>query len=255
MALLGPVGGRIPPSRYSPRAGDFAARQGARLDRRPATSSVSRHRQDGHSGRMAILRLAPPAVDVALQAEVIAGLALPRKALPSKLFSDAAGAALFERICELDEYNLTRAELSILQARAGEIAARIGPAAALVEFGNGAGVKARSSRRPRRTRAAAGPACPTGPRSPGFWLSCARGVPGRTCRARWAGGRGVRAGAGSATGRRPGCGSAWSARSSTAWAMPRRSTGAGPRWTRPRSRQKGGRGNRAVSNGSRQTGE
>lgn len=73
----------------------------------------------------------------------MAGLALPRKTLPSKLFYDAAGAELFERICELDEYYLTRAELSILRARAGEISARIGPGAAIVEFGSGAGVKAR----------------------------------------------------------------------------------------------------------------
>jgi dimethylhistidine N-methyltransferase len=92
---------------------------------------------------MAALRLAPPAVDLALRAEVISGLALPRKVLPSKLFYDAQGAALFERICELDEYYLTRAELSILRARAGEIAALIGPGAALVEFGSGAGVKVR----------------------------------------------------------------------------------------------------------------
>ena len=78
-----------------------------------------------------------------LRAEVLAGLALPQKTLPPKLFYDAVGAALFERICELDEYYLTRAELSILRAHANEIAARIGPGAALVEYGSGAGVKVR----------------------------------------------------------------------------------------------------------------
>jgi dimethylhistidine N-methyltransferase len=88
-------------------------------------------------------RLALPAVDSLLRAEVLAGLALPRKTLPPKLFYDAVGAALFERICELDEYYLTRAELSILRSHANEIAARIGPGAALVEYGSGAGVKVR----------------------------------------------------------------------------------------------------------------
>ncbi len=91
--------------------------------------------------------LAPPAIDVAfdpaLRAEVLAGLALPQKVLPPKLFYDAAGAALFERICELDEYYLTRAELSILRAHAGEIAAMVGPGASLVEYGSGAGAKVR----------------------------------------------------------------------------------------------------------------
>ena len=39
------------------------------------------------------------------------------KTLPPKLFYDAAGAELFERISELPEYYLTRAELEILRAR------------------------------------------------------------------------------------------------------------------------------------------
>jgi dimethylhistidine N-methyltransferase len=88
-------------------------------------------------------RIARPAADPAMRAEVLAGLSMSQKALPPKLFYDAAGAALFERICELDEYYLTRAELSILRERAGEIAAAIGPGAALVEYGSGAGVKVR----------------------------------------------------------------------------------------------------------------
>ena len=92
-------------------------------------------------------RLAPPAsgdaFDAALRAEVQAGLARPQKELPPKLFYDAEGARLFERICELDEYYLTRAELSILRTHAGEIAALVGPGAALVEYGSGAGVKVR----------------------------------------------------------------------------------------------------------------
>ncbi|MFL5577184.1 MAG: L-histidine N(alpha)-methyltransferase [Gemmatimonadaceae bacterium] len=88
-------------------------------------------------------RLVVPAVDPTLRAEVLGGLALSQKTLPPKLFYDAVGAALFERICELDEYYPTRAELSILRAHANEIAARIGSGAVLVEYGSGAGVKVR----------------------------------------------------------------------------------------------------------------
>lgn len=87
--------------------------------------------------------LTPPAFDPALRAEVLAGLALPQKALPPKLFYDAEGAALFERICDLDEYYLTRAELEILRAHAEDVAALMGPRCALVEYGSGAGVKVR----------------------------------------------------------------------------------------------------------------
>ncbi len=79
----------------------------------------------------------------ALADEVLRGLLASPKTLPPKLFYDAAGADLFERICELPEYYLTRAELEILRARVGEAAALAGPRCALVEYGSGAGVKVR----------------------------------------------------------------------------------------------------------------
>ncbi len=75
--------------------------------------------------------------------DVLCGLTASRKTLPPKLFYDDEGARLFEQICTLDEYYLTRTELSILRASVGEIAERVGPRAALVEYGSGAGVKVR----------------------------------------------------------------------------------------------------------------
>lgn len=76
-----------------------------------------------------------------LATEVLRGLRCERKTLPPKLFYDAAGAELFERICEQPEYYPTRAELEILEARAPEIAALAGPQCALIEYGSGAGIK------------------------------------------------------------------------------------------------------------------
>ena len=84
-----------------------------------------------------------PAVSRALRAEVLAGLMAQAKTLPPKLFYDATGAELFERITTLPEYYLTRAEREILDTRAHEIAALAAPRAALVEYGSGAGVKVR----------------------------------------------------------------------------------------------------------------
>lgn len=75
--------------------------------------------------------------------DALRGLASTPKTLPPKLFYDAAGARLFERICALPEYYLTRAELEILEARVEEIAELTGPGAALIEYGSGAGVKVR----------------------------------------------------------------------------------------------------------------
>lgn len=75
--------------------------------------------------------------------EVLRGLCATPKTLSPKLFYDATGAALFERITTLPEYYLTRAEHEILGARAREIAALAGPGCALVEYGSGAGIKIR----------------------------------------------------------------------------------------------------------------
>ena len=76
-------------------------------------------------------------------ADVLAGLAGPRKTLPCKYLYDEAGSALFERICELDEYYPTRTELGILRRHAGAMAAALGPRCLLVEYGSGSSTKTR----------------------------------------------------------------------------------------------------------------
>ncbi len=80
---------------------------------------------------------APPA----LHRAVLDGLLSSPKTLPSAYLYDAAGSALFERICELPEYYPTRTERTILQTHAVEMAACIGPQAVLVEPGSGSGLK------------------------------------------------------------------------------------------------------------------
>jgi dimethylhistidine N-methyltransferase len=74
---------------------------------------------------------------------VLAGLAATPRAIPAKFLYDARGSALFDEICELPEYYLTRTETRILQQRAAEIGRRAGPGAALIEFGSGSSVKSR----------------------------------------------------------------------------------------------------------------
>ncbi len=76
-------------------------------------------------------------------AELRAGLARKPRELPAKYFYDAAGSALFDRICELPEYYLTRAELQLMERHVGDIAAFIGCEAQLIEFGCGSGRKTR----------------------------------------------------------------------------------------------------------------
>ncbi|HVH79333.1 MAG TPA: L-histidine N(alpha)-methyltransferase, partial [Stellaceae bacterium] len=74
---------------------------------------------------------------------VLAGLSEQPKSLPCKFFYDARGSALFEAICEVPEYYLTRTELGILETYAGAIAERIGPNCRLIELGSGASRKVR----------------------------------------------------------------------------------------------------------------
>jgi dimethylhistidine N-methyltransferase len=73
--------------------------------------------------------------------EVLQGLQDARKELPSKYFYDDVGSQLFEQICELDEYYLTRTELAIMQAHIQEMAALLGPQCLLIEYGSGSSTK------------------------------------------------------------------------------------------------------------------
>ena len=71
------------------------------------------------------------------------GLSRPQKSLPCRFFYDSVGSDLFEKICSLPEYYLTRTERSILERNAGEIAAAAGKQVTLVEFGSGSSCKTR----------------------------------------------------------------------------------------------------------------
>jgi dimethylhistidine N-methyltransferase len=71
------------------------------------------------------------------------GLSAKIKKLPSRLFYDERGSALFEAICEQPEYYLTRTEIAIMREHAGDIADVLGPDVRLVEYGSGSGIKTR----------------------------------------------------------------------------------------------------------------
>ena len=75
--------------------------------------------------------------------EVIENLSRERKTLPCKFFYDRTGSALFDRICELDEYYPTRTEIALLERHGGEFAELSGPACHVIEFGSGSSVKVR----------------------------------------------------------------------------------------------------------------
>jgi L-histidine N-alpha-methyltransferase len=84
----------------------------------------------------------PRALREDLAEDVRAGLTGERRTLPSKYFYDARGSELFERITELPEYYLTRAETGILETHALDLVAAVRPVE-LLELGSGSSRKTR----------------------------------------------------------------------------------------------------------------
>ena len=91
--------------------------------------SAARHKTDG-----------PAAID-SLAGDIQYYLTLTPRQLPSRYFYDPLGSALFEAICELPWYRITKAERALLERHAREIFARVDPLSTLVELGPGSGDK------------------------------------------------------------------------------------------------------------------
>ncbi|UAK24864.1 L-histidine N(alpha)-methyltransferase [Sphingomonas nostoxanthinifaciens] len=79
--------------------------------------------------------------DPAFLADVLTGLAGPRKAIPARWFYDHAGSQLFEEITRLPEYYPTRTETRLLETHCAEVGAVAGAGRAVVEFGSGSSTK------------------------------------------------------------------------------------------------------------------
>ncbi len=82
-------------------------------------------------------------IDSIFLQDVIEGLSKSPKELQCKYFYDEKGSALFDQICELEEYYLTRTERKIMLDHAGEMAQQLGEQVMLVEFGSGSSMKTR----------------------------------------------------------------------------------------------------------------
>ena len=91
-----------------------------------------------------LVRSIPANASYEFAADVRAGLARPgQKELPSKYLYDDVGSALFEVICHLPEYGLTRADERLLRRHASDIVDRVGGPVAVAELGSGSGRKTR----------------------------------------------------------------------------------------------------------------
>ena len=93
------------------------------------------------NGLVAFHDLSP--ADGNFRQDVLRGLSQAPKTLAPKYFYDEVGSALFDAICVLPEYYPTRTETALIQANAGQMAARLGERCALIEFGSGVSRKSR----------------------------------------------------------------------------------------------------------------
>jgi L-histidine N-alpha-methyltransferase len=93
--------------------------------------------------RLTIHRLALGGDSNAFASDVRAGLTRKAKALSPKYFYDELGSRLFEAICCLPEYYLTRAESEILRTNAAEIVSSVEGPVRLLELGSGSAEKTR----------------------------------------------------------------------------------------------------------------
>ncbi len=90
------------------------------------------------------VQLAPYSSIGEFAADVREGLSQAQKQLPSKYFYDALGSSLFEAICLLPEYGLTRAEERIFAQHAAEIIDSVPGNVLVAELGSGTGKKTRA---------------------------------------------------------------------------------------------------------------
>jgi len=99
------------------------------------------------AARAIAARAAPPTASAralpSFERDVMLGLTLRRKAIPSTWLYDHRGSELFERITRLDEYYPSRSETRILERCVVEIAAAAGPRAVVIELGSGSSRKTR----------------------------------------------------------------------------------------------------------------
>ncbi len=96
-----------------------------------------------NSKRLTLISLADAKSSDGLEEAVRQGLSRESKTLPCRYFYDEVGSEIFEQICDLPEYYLTRAEHEILRDRAPEIAGWFEGPTTVVELGSGSSTKTR----------------------------------------------------------------------------------------------------------------
>lgn len=94
------------------------------------------------SGKFSLIRLNGNNTN-SFKDDVLTGLLAAQKSIPPKYFYDDKGSELFEKICSVPEYYVTRTEAEILAKYSDDIAACCSGILNIVELGSGSSVKTR----------------------------------------------------------------------------------------------------------------
>ncbi|MGH7803500.1 MAG: L-histidine N(alpha)-methyltransferase [Candidatus Binatia bacterium] len=108
----------------------------------PGTMHLLRSLPAGGESPFALEKRPLPNVRAALARDARRGLAGRTKSLPPKYFYDERGSRLFDAICDLPEYYLTRTETALLERHAADVIASSNPQT-LIELGAGTSRKTR----------------------------------------------------------------------------------------------------------------
>ena len=99
--------------------------------------------QEEMTERSRIVEIQPEDEALHFAEQVARGLDTHPRSLPCRFFYDREGSALFEEICDLPEYYVTRTEREILSAQSSSITAALPSPANLAELGSGSSRKTR----------------------------------------------------------------------------------------------------------------
>src|ERR1700721_1232238 len=109
-----------------------------------AASAAWRNSNMASAPRMVPGAVPPPPEIAEFCSDVVIGLSQAgQKELPSKYLYDEVGSALFDVICLLPEYGLSRAGMRMLERHSGEIVDLIPGPVVVAELGSGSGRKTR----------------------------------------------------------------------------------------------------------------
>ena len=99
------------------------------------------YERDVINKRLECLKRSSNEFEMTFASEIAEAFKSVPKRLDPKFFYDDAGSALFEKICNLDEYYVMRVESKLLRTHANDIAKYTASTMRLVELGSGASIK------------------------------------------------------------------------------------------------------------------